>query len=260
MKYASWPSLWSFLQNPHYRDTDKNLSWRKALLLCLLCYVFMQIVNIMQMILFSPVAELMDNQKSTMVEEITALKDTPWLLIFMLVLLAPVSEEFWFRFGLRRYHWKIMTIWAFAMVAVIFFFFLDVSQLNIIMALSVSAFFAVGLYFTKKKEQVSDDFWLRYFPRLFWASAFLFGLAHYQNFLGGTFSLAFLYFMFIYLISRTLLGAILAYIRMRLGFIYAIIAHALNNALPALVILLVPEEILQENMMSVISFTFGFFA
>ncbi len=253
---SSWPSLWGFLQNPHYRDFDKSLSWKKIALLYFICFIAMIIVNLLQSIMLFPVLGLVDEQNTNMMKQLEALKDEPLLLFFSLAIFAPISEELWFRFGLKKYSWKIMAAWSFFMVAMIFFLFIDITALNIIFALSISFFFAIGVYFIKQKEKSDDAFWYRNFIWIFWGSSFIFGLAHYTNFLGGGFSLALLYLIIIYLLGRGLLGGILAYSRMRLGIIYAILLHSLNNALPALVFIFVPEEYLQPPMAQIMTFLF----
>lgn len=243
-----WPSLYQYLLKPHYRETDSSVSAQRAILLCLVYYGAMLLVNIAQYPLLYPVAGLINETDSHMYQNMESLRDEPWLLLFFLVILAPLLEEAWFRFGLRRYHWKIMAIWSLLMVPIIFIFFFDSIKLSLFSAFSISLFFGLFLYFFTKKQDVSDEIWHRYFPHIFWGSSLIFGLAHYSNFLGVGFSLALLYFLLIYTLSRALLGAIMAYIRMRLGFVYAVFIHALNNALPAFVILSVPDDEWQKIM------------
>lgn len=246
MHNSSWPSLKQYFLKADYRDFEISSSPMQTALSCFICYILMQIVNIFQLILLSPVAKHINDRNTSMFQTIETLKDKPLTLLFLFVIFAPLTEELWFRFGLRRYNWKIMTIWSFSMVIMIFIFFFDARQFDPIAAFSISFFFALFLYFFTKKEKVSDEFWHKNFIWIFWGSSLLFGLAHYQNFLGDTFSLALTYTLVIYMLTRGILGAILAYSRMRFGFIFAVFIHALNNAVPAMAFLLVPEEYWQQ--------------
>ncbi len=246
MHTSSWPSIFQYFLKPEYRDFDSSLSPTKIFFFCLSYYILMQLVNIFQLILLSPVAKLVNDQNTHMFQIIEALKDNPVLLIFFFVILAPLVEELWFRFGLKRYNWKIMSLWAISMVVVVFIFFFDFKQFDPIAAFSISLFFGLFLYFFTKKERVNHSFWHKNFFWLFWGTSLIFGLAHYSNFLGGNFSLALAYTLLIYMLTRGILGAILAYNRMRFGFIYAIFIHALNNAVPILAFLFVPESYWQQ--------------
>lgn len=245
---SSWPSLFQYLFKPEYRELDSSLSLKKTILLCLGYYLVMQVVNFSQISLLSPVAELIEDKNTNMYQSIEALRETPLLLFFYFAILAPFVEELWFRFGLKKYNWNIMAIWSLLMIPIIFIFFFDISQFDPIAAFSISLFFGLFLYFITKKENMRETFWPRHFFWLFWGTSLIFGIAHYSNFLGADFSMTMAYILLIYTLSRGLLGAILAYIRMRFGFGYAVFVHGLNNAIPAIAIIALSDEEWQKAM------------
>ncbi len=158
------------------------------------------------------------------------------ILIFSL--LGPLIEETMFRLWLsmKKIH-IIIAIFAisFRIVTMItgnnFYLLRFNMQLAKILSLSaIPVLAAIILSFFLKKTKTEKQ---RYFPLFFWVSCFLFSAAHLTNY---PLKLSLIWAYPFLILPQFILGYILAYIRVKNGFLSAVIIHSLANLPSALMV------------------------
>jgi membrane protease YdiL (CAAX protease family) len=156
------------------------------------------------------------------------LKERKFLLFLMIVVAAPLFEEFIFRLQLKEYS-----------LALLFYFGLAVFYLNKIFTdstLFILVFVALILailvfqYLWKNKTR-RIKLIKRYFPYHFYSTAIIFGLVHISNY-DNPFKFGLPIVLLI--LPQLFVGFILGYVRMRFGISKSIIMHAAYNFIPAL--------------------------
>lgn len=118
---------------------------------------------------------------------------TIWGLLFIAVIVAPLWEEFVFRFPLKP-------------------------ERNYLVRLADKI----------AGRPLFSSFWKRNFKIIFYLVAILFGLIHSLNF-ENEWNWLFILLLPILILSQSVTGLFLGYIRLRLGFIWAVLFHACFN-------------------------------
>ena len=118
---------------------------------------------------------------------------TIWFLLFIAAVFAPVWEEFVFRFPLKLER-NYLVRWADKIVG----------------------------------KPVFSNFWNRHFAVIFYLIALLFGFVHSFNFT-NEWNALFLVLLPLLILSQSITGLFLGYIRLRLGFLWAVLFHACFN-------------------------------
>ena len=181
------------------------------------------------------------------------LNQSTYVILFLVFLWAPITEELTFRLGLRYSPYRLgFSIVFFATILagmglVLFndFFesFIDwiylYSRLEILAAyIFVVAGFGVGFGFIIKKRADHariEKFYRKNFQIIFYSLALLFGSVHLFNFL----NLGEIWYLAIILVMpQLLLGLVLGYVRMFYGIVWAVLFHFLHNAIISFPIIL----------------------
>ncbi|QFG53234.1 CPBP family intramembrane glutamic endopeptidase [Chryseobacterium sp.] len=132
---------------------------------------------------------------------------TIWFMLFLAAVAAPLWEEFVFRFPLK-------------------------TERNYLVLLADKI----------ARRPLFSSFWQRNFKIIFYLVAVLFGLIHSLNF-ENEWNWLFILLLPILILSQSVTGLFLGYIRLRLGFIWAVIFHACFN----FVLITVPYLVYQNT-------------
>jgi len=167
---------------------------------------------------------------------------SPLVLFFMVAILAPLLEETIFRLFLR---FHTLTLFASILAGALFF----IPRNEGVSLWIVSGVFAfiflglVGLYLQPEHAtKVLKKFWEQHFWVLYYASVLIFGLAHISNYNLPVWKLTLL--APILVLPQILLGFILGYLRIRFGFVYAVLLHAFHNGILILPVILFKDLII----------------
>ena len=185
-----------------------------------------------------------------------ALNDLPiWLFFVLLAIQAPLTEEIAFRlflkpspvrwllsfFGLAFYTQIILRDFGLSFKYKIFGFSNSLVS-TLINSLIVSFIvFLIWKAYPKIQQQL-EPFFKKHFAWFFYISGLSFGLIHIQNYTG----LNNLWWMAPFLIlPQMLVGLVISYIRLRMGFKWGVFGHSFYNtisALPVLILSFLPKE------------------
>lgn len=208
-----------FLRKPKDRTISKDIAGNKLIwfLYTLIISILLMIVSILMVSVLESLG-LLDPQE----HKITNLLSNPLMLILQAVIVAPIIEELIFRFQLtfkRNYSLK----------AIIYI----ISKFN--------------------KDDYSStanrfkSLWDKYFAYVFYTVAVIFALIHSYNFTDIN------YFLLpLLVLPQFIIGLLIGYLRIRIGFIWGFLLHLFNNALAISVILIAisangANEIIIEN-------------
>lgn len=153
--------------------------------------------------------------------------------LFMAVILAPLIEELLFRswMGIK---WGILIVLPFLLWGVSLAIFVSEKSLafqyDVMCMAAISALLIVygrAYWRTAKLEHHHEKAVERVFPFIFWVTAAVFGLVHLSNFKLENIGLLGV----IIILPQFFVGAVLGYVRMRYGFISAILFHAGYNGI-----------------------------
>ncbi|MBO6504551.1 MAG: CPBP family intramembrane metalloprotease [Kordiimonadaceae bacterium] len=105
--------------------------------------------------------------------------------------------------------------------------------------LRYGASFAVGglVYFlTSRGSWLAglQSFWRQHYAKIFWFSIIAFGAAHIERYANFSWSEHGFFVPFI-ILPQVVAATFYTYTRMRYGFVWAVILHGLNNALPVII-------------------------
>ena len=150
--------------------------------------------------------------------------------LFIGGIIAPLTEEFLFRWHLRKRYFTIYFV-CFSM-ALIVGYFIHSSYLNwpiFIVFLIISLI--LHSYFKRISTTRKQRFWMKLYPYIFYYTALVFGLVHLTNIKGLTLAdPAFLFFVS----SQVFGGLSMGYLRIKHGLIYSILFHACFNLIAIL--------------------------
>ncbi len=151
------------------------------------------------------------------------------------VIIAPLMEEYFFRYGMR-YHRSFLSSIVLALGFAIFVF---IQKLTIIPAIIISAIVIAIFAFTKYREnrlshsakgiRISKVIHHKYFKYAFYFQAVVFGLAHMSNFILDADTTILILPLLI--VPQLILGFILGFIRMKYSFMANLYLHAIYNGL-----------------------------
>lgn len=154
-------------------------------------------------------------------------------VVLYVTLIAPVVEEFLFRFNLRLFP-KYLHLQVILGAACIYVFLelIGDSKTMSIVALSLSLSFLI-FYFTRRRELniVTESVWGNKFRVVFYITAAIFALAHISKY-----GLSFKIFLMAPLIvlPQFVMGLFAGYTRLRLGFGWSCLFHSCHNMLVVL--------------------------
>lgn len=160
----------------------------------------------------------------------TALADTPFtpLIVFMVIVGAPVLEELGFRSWLSGKPGHVGALALFGLGAAGFAFTHAAAPLlgGLVLA---GALIGAGAALVFLRKRPPMRWFAALFPGFFWFSTLAFALVHLANFdaLDGWGSLGILLPL---VLPQLILGGLLGYIRVRIGLWAAMLLHAVHNA------------------------------
>lgn len=159
----------------------------------------------------------------------------PWGIFIAAVIIAPLMEEYFFRYGMR-YHRSFLSSIILALGFTAFVFIQGLSLIPaVIISLSVLVIFIYAKYRESKLSQsergirISNVIHHKFFSHAFYFQAIVFGLAHMSNFVldSGTNILI----LPLLIVPQLILGLILGFARMKYGFIANLYLHAIYNGI-----------------------------
>lgn len=161
--------------------------------------------------------------------------DRPLYYITMAILIGPIVEETIFRLGLSFKH-QTVALWLGLLPASIAGYLLDYTENWILMASMI--LIGIVLYWLVMRY-TCDEQWAQwrsdYLHPAIWISAIAFGLMHLQFSVLTWFLLP---YCLAIVLRPGLVGCILTYVRVNLGFWWGVLFHAANNLSGAALLLL----------------------
>src|SRR5690606_33380497 len=192
-----------FLKSPRDRFSEPINATDRYRIFTVL-FFFAILINVFVII---PVLSLVDYYLLDVEHKGMQRPQTIWFMLFLAAIAAPLWEEFVFRFPLK-------------------------TERNYLVLL---ADMIAG-------RPLFSSFWQRNFKIIFYLVAVLFGLIHSLNF-ENEWNWLFILLLPIMVLSQSVTGLFLGYIRLRLGFIWAVIFHACFN----FVLITVPYLVYQNT-------------
>lgn len=229
----------AFLRKPKFHDEiSKPLSFFMITQLFFLVFFF-------EIILFIPISSALglDNIPHAMEDILN--NQSILMVIALAVIIAPIAEEYIFRYHLRyaSFIYFFLIVLVLVLIGLVFNFLspgnLQWFSSKTIMNRLSSNFFAgplilfsiIALFLTLHQldNKVANDRVRMIFPFVFYLSAMVFALVHISNFEldPGRWFIAPLL-----VVPQFILALYLGYVRMKNGILYSIYVHALNNAIP----------------------------
>ena len=169
-----------------------------------------------------------------------------WMIFFLAVVYAPITEELIFRLILRFSYYRLgfgLSFLVYVLIAILERFF-HFSFFNLIsLAVSgeskyltigsyLSIFIFLGILFSlilKRflNKDKAENFYRKNFLYLFYSSALAFGLIHILNYEEIK---TFWYILPLFVLPQFIVGMFIAYVRIHYGLIWGIINHSMYNA------------------------------
>jgi membrane protease YdiL (CAAX protease family) len=164
------------------------------------------------------------------------------LALFTLAVIAvPLLEEVLFRFPLKFRRGAIAL--SLVLIGTLAANILQVFGVDIVQATTIGVglvvLLAVILYLFLRGDGQLDAFTNKYFIYFFYAAALLFAFAHVFNYELRPDQK---WMTPILVLPQMILGLMLGYLRIKYGLWAAIMAHAMNNMIPTLALIFMPEE------------------
>ncbi len=214
--------VWDFLKRP---KLDRISPYFKANPFQLFPYLLL--LDFMLMIPLSALLGLLGLEE--MDHKIENLYDQPKMLAMQAVLLAPIIEEAVFRLPMKYSYVRIFT--ACCIVLVMLSAFIDsestIGLIAILFFSTVALFHFIDQQNENRLTIEMATMWETNFYIPFWTLTACFALLHLTNF-SGQFPLYITPFL---VLPQFVLGALLGYIRTGLGFVFAVLFHALHNGI-----------------------------
>jgi len=228
-----------FLKAPIFNyKKDQPLDFITATKLYFLVFVF-------EMLVFIPVSAIIGLEGIPHAMEGLMEKNSLIMMILLAVVLAPISEEFLFRFHLRYNPLIVLfvAIVAIVLAGLVYNYyspetFESLQEISQLQALVVSPFglsvvlilallaMIIGYLLVKGSKYSLVE---KEFPFIFYLTALVFGMVHISNF--GLDPDKW-YLAPLLVLPQLILACYLGYIRIRNNIGYSIYIHALNNAIP----------------------------
>ncbi|WP_321279501.1 type II CAAX prenyl endopeptidase Rce1 family protein [Marinifilum fragile] len=159
-----------------------------------------------------------------------AFKNNDNLSFWKVVIVAPLIEECLFRLLLKP---RFKNLIAYSIITSPFVLYLFRNGEQTIAIVLVGVLVGVALLIFKRQEYLIKFYriFLKRFSYLFYLSIFVFGFIHLRNFIFPELSI-WIVLIFPLLVSpQLIIGGILGFIRMKWGFIYCVLFHAMVNGI-----------------------------
>ena len=163
-------------------------------------------------------------------ENVKMLTELPvWEIILFAIIILPFLEELFFRFPLKPRQWLFYILIPLYIIC-IGGFFIDFSSfaksITVVVTILISLI-VFGVYHRRIIARFTR-IWHQKFKLVFYSTALLFALIHLTNY---QLSLTVILLAPILVLPQFIGGILLGYIRLRSGFIWGFLLHALNNAI-----------------------------
>ena len=149
---------------------------------------------------------------------------TPWMKLFVGIILAPVYEEIIFRSLLKFKKINVILFSVTLLLLIGYYIIRSRTEAALFFSILLLGFFSLVIFFRRTQIEAFISSKFKYF---FYATILIFGLLHAFNFTGDTYTL--LAFSFLLGSPQLVLGSILGYIRMTYGLVYSILFHMIIN-------------------------------
>lgn len=200
-----------FLRNPSYNEEFRALKLKDFLVLVLIYFLVMIPTG----------GFLFFLSKVLGIEHRQALLSFHEKIIYG-ILLAPLAEELLFRLILVFDKRNLIILLTTTLILTLFFVFKGSSEKTVLFSFLTVFYFSCIIYLNKCRK-----YFINHFRFFFYFLTILFAFLHIFNFLG--FTISNLYFSPLFVIPQFFLGLILGYIRVKNGFIYALLFHSIIN-------------------------------
>lgn len=213
--------FWHFLRSPQLLriSKDKKMLKRDFLTLFLLDVLF-AIVLILVYELFLKLKLIKAYESWDILKELGLF----WGLAIGCIL-APIIEEFLFRWQLRKRYASIY-FWFLSIAAIVMSNIEDIRLNLLVFTLGLGVAIFSHSLLKKQSQSKQAIFWHTFYPFLFYFSALIFGFVH----IGNTKELTLEDPSFVFYISSQILGGLtLGYLRVKYGIRYSILFHACFN-------------------------------
>lgn len=229
-----------FLRMPNLTEAPQSLGFRQTLSQILRLYTPHLLAVLLIGIGISQVVTEGDN---VLFEDVFS-KQSVWLILFFVVVMAPIVEEIIFRLPLRP-----GTLRFFIPVSIATTYLLDFLNVNPAIIFVVGfALLGLNIYFAIRRLKFPrlQQLYRRLSRPLFYLSAILFGALHISNYDSRVWML-----MPLLVLPQCVLGLFFGFVRIRYGFGWAIFTHAFHNGClmaPFLIMLLLGSSELRSQI------------
>jgi len=229
----------AFLKKPTENIKDENTTNKITQLITLFSWSFIVVLGLAAFL--GIIISLTGFKGTNLVEELLA-NDNIFFTILLAVIIAPAIEEVIFRLPLKNTP-KNLSI-SLAVVTVILSARYQQDAPFILLIAAVPLLATLYMHYISKpiiKKMIAGTF-SKYYPVIFYSAAIIFGSVHMLNYTNIQSGVAILPLL---IIPQTFIGILLGYIRLRYGFIYAVLFHGIYNAsllVPALITSANPEN------------------
>jgi len=237
LKFLLLPDIFSFLKNPYNNLTSNKLSYKEIFqyflrlgLLSFFIFISFFIVAIIEKLILNSYGIEIKSKDIDL---------DGWYAILIIVLLGPFLEELIFRLPLSLREREINTSFFILLGnagAYIVLLCKDMNIDKIERSLINFVFFSIGGGIIYLFNSLTDDS-LKNFKNSFgkyivWGSIVIFALSHLSNI--ANFDIRLLPIYILNLFPIFCLGTIISFCRLRFGFFYGFLFHAMWNFLPSL--------------------------
>jgi hypothetical protein len=208
---------------------QKNISMNKKLI----SFIILLFCSIMMSYGLSIVLQLFFRAPASSVEDLSFAK-----LVLYALLLAPIFEELVFRLSLLYSRLFFSISFALAMTSLITSL-MDIRLITWTGSLSFNICLSFCFIFLNNSEKANskiENFWKNHFAMVFYLSSFLFGIFHIGNY--GLVGIDAFVMALLFCVPQLIGSLFLGFVRIKLGFSWAIVMHVLYNSVPFLLMLL----------------------
>lgn len=162
-----------------------------------------------------------------------------WYIFLLAVVVAPFFEELIFRYYITKPLIFIIAVFLFLIVG--FIYLMNLGMLNYVAGIPLIAGVLLTGYYSIGIKEVRHQLivlYIGHFSYVLYFSAAIFAFVHIFNFNDAMPW----YYTPVLVFPQFMIGLFLAYVRVRNGILYSMMVHSVNNMIPMLIILMVPES------------------
>lgn len=227
--------FFKFLRRPEYEIHSKSGHFQKLttnLRLFSILYFFVILLGFTINIALSLVN--FQDQDHAVVDFVSTA--SPMVVIIVSAILAPLMEEITFRLGLKFSLRRLALSLSFGVVMLAGMIFTSfIAEIGVLLGAYVILFFVIYQILKYISAVTIDNIYKKHFGLLFYFSAVTFGLIHIQNYTDLSKSW---FLLPLLILPQLLAGLIFGYVRVKLGFTYALFTHIFYNSLTLFPVLL----------------------